>query len=66
MRTQCCACRRIKTGDGWQATESPPDPHATHTYCPACYDALRLRAQNEAAANAHPRDLHRFRLVESY
>lgn len=49
MTIQCCMCKRVRVGDGW---ETPNEPQSTpsSTYCPACFDrySRELALEREA------------------
>lgn len=49
MTIQCCMCKRVRVGDGW---ESSHEAHATpsSTYCPVCFDrySRELAVEREA------------------
>ncbi len=43
MTTQCCSCHKVRSPKGWKNprdNEFAPDT-ISHTYCPACYSAVR-------------------------
>jgi hypothetical protein len=53
MTVQCCICKKVRVGDGWESPhEATPAP--SNTYCPACFErsARQLHAEQRAYRQA--------------